>query len=1050
MNLETFEKEYNKLNDSQKKAVDTIYWPVMVVAGPWTWKTQIIWLRTANIIQKAKVNPNNILITTFTDAWVIAIKKRLEYFLWSEWHKVVVSTIHSFCQDVIRNFPELFLQYKAWTPIDDVDWLEILKKIIDDLVSKKVVITLTNDYDKYLYLRDIKSRISTLKQEWISFNAFEKIIQNQKISFEEELANIKPTLKKYEKTKQDQEKQIAKLTELNLIYEQFNKYLNQNSLYDFNDMINFVLDAFEKNNDLKIHYAEKFQFIMLDEYQDTNNAQNKIIDLILSVSSPLSTETLWKWNEFWWQNILVVWDDDQSIYRFQWANIENMLDFVFKFEEITTVVLENNYRSTQNILDLCTSLIENNNERLSKRVKNIEKKLISSNPKYKDIFIKPTLFTPNTQELENSYLLNEVKKALENGIPHSEIAIIVRNNKEVESLSQFFIENKIPVTSKLNTDILKNEYVIFILKFLHCLNETNYKENYFIDILRNSILWLNQVDIFKFNKDLYNLNYTKKVKLAVFDKFIDIENSEVLYKEKENLIEFKDKFLDLKTKLSELNFMEFFKYFIDSLKIVEYIEKNWSFSDIEDIYTLFNKIKSFFELDNTFTLEKFLSKIDLYNAYNYSISRQILKTPVSWINILTAHSSKWLEYDIVFVPWLYNWNWDNKKVIDKLKLPNWIAWKWLQTEVDPIEEERRLFFVACSRAKKQLFLSFPLSIQNKIKLSSSFLKEIEWYFENYIFEEQDLQSALESSIKNSLKTSLLNYSDEEFDYIKEFLESYKLSPTDLNVFLEDPLEFLKNVVFKYPFLDNDATIFWKVYHRVLELFYLKYKEKWILENVSYLTSTFKLLLDREVLTPESYEKLLEKWTQWLKGFYELYKNNNRKILHLEYNFRPKWLNFKWIPITWKIDKIEEISSPLTPLLEERGNSPSPLGEGVGGWGQQLAFFKESIAIVDYKTWRPKSIWEIKWIDKDWNKKPWEWKYFRQLMFYKLLCELDNEFNSKYEIWSLALDFVEWRDSEYKYIEVPYSSEDYEYFLQELLSSREQISNIDFWKEKLKN
>ena len=97
---------------------------------------------------------------------------------------------------------------------------------------------------------------------------------------------------KYEKTKQDQEKQIAKLTELNLIYEQFNKYLNQNSLYDFNDMINFVLDAFEKNNDLKIHYAEKFQFIMLDEYQDTNNAQNKIIDLILSVSSPLSTETL--------------------------------------------------------------------------------------------------------------------------------------------------------------------------------------------------------------------------------------------------------------------------------------------------------------------------------------------------------------------------------------------------------------------------------------------------------------------------------------------------------------------------------------------------------------------------------------------------------------------------------------------------------------------------------------------------------------------------------------------------------------------------------------
>jgi DNA helicase-2/ATP-dependent DNA helicase PcrA len=196
---------------------------------------------------------------------------------------VVVSTIHSFCQDVIRQFPELFLQYKAGTPIDDVESLEILKNIIDEMCEQKSLQALVSDYDRYFYLRDIKSRISTLKQEAVGVEEFLQIIENQKNIYAEELSQIKPTLKKYEKTKSDQEKHILKLTELAAIYKEFNKKLQEKSYYDFNDMIQYVVKVMRENQDVKYFYAEKFQFIMLDEYQDTNNAQNKIIEMIVSV-----------------------------------------------------------------------------------------------------------------------------------------------------------------------------------------------------------------------------------------------------------------------------------------------------------------------------------------------------------------------------------------------------------------------------------------------------------------------------------------------------------------------------------------------------------------------------------------------------------------------------------------------------------------------------------------------------------------------------------------------------------------------------------------------
>jgi len=1024
MSTSVFDSEYKRLNKAQKDAVEAVYGPVMVVAWPGTGKTQIIGLRAANIILKGWINPENILVTTFTEAWVVAIRKRLVKFLGNDGYKIWVSTIHSFSQEVIKTFPEKFIEYKAGSAIDDVDCFEILKNITDKLLKKKLIEDLTTDYDPYFYLRDIKSRISNLKQEGISISELKTSIVRQEDEYVEELAEIKPTLKKYENTKIKQAKHINKLNELVIFFEEYNKYLREKSLYDFNDMINFVLEKFEVDDELKAHYAEKYQFIMLDEYQDTNNAQNKIFDLILSVSEDQP-------------NIMTVWDDDQSIYRFQGANIENMLDFSSKYENTKFIVLENNYRSNQQILDIASSLIENNNERLSNKITSINKKLTSSWD-LKDSKNTPSLFKANSTLEEQTYIINNIKELIKNWTSNEEIAIIVRWNREVEEWSNLLLQNWIEAESKLKTNILNSNYVKYVLNYLKLIFDQNASDFDLIDIMRSEITWLNKIDIYRINRELYIKNYSKKFKISLFDFLIELEPENVEINNPEILIDFRDNLLNFNSQANDLSFHEFFWIFVEKIWLLEYIETNWNFDDLEDIFTLFNKIKIWNIWDNNFSIEKLINKIELYKTYNYPIARQILKEKIKWVQVLTAHSSKWLEYNTVFIPGLYTWNWESKRVINRLKLPNKIAWEWLQeSNFEQIEEDRRLFFVAMTRARDNLYLSYPAWNWTKPLLESQFLQEIVWnYKETEIWiHNKEIQEVVENVMKNNL----IQYKSLELDYIVKFLESYKLSPSDLNVFLDDPIQFLNRAVFKYPFIDNQFTIFWKVYHRTLELFYLKYKSEDSLPEKLYLTSTFELLLQKEVLKHEEYEKILKKGITSLDWYYDLYSKTAEVPVQLEYSFRRKNLVFEWVPLTWTIDKIEKIDKPLP--------NPPLTGEGIATWWQ-LAFFKDTVNLIDYKTGRTKSIWQIKWTDRYWNKKEWEGKYFRQLIFYKLLCDVDPEFNSKFEVWNLILDFVEWKDWKYKQLEIEYSDEEYEFFKTELTESWNKISNPNFWKELL--
>lgn len=637
----------------------------MVVAGPGTGKTQIIAARTANILKQSDVFPDNVFITTFTESGVLAIKERLVRFIGTEGYKVNVSTIHSFSQDVIKTFPEKFALEKTGKAIDEIDQIEILKQILIHLIEEGKVVDLRAMGDDLFYLRDIKSSISNLKQEGVTP---EKLIVLAEKDFDQALADIEQLqfnkrIRDLEKRKQkdleEAKKIFSKQQELALIFREYQGYLRQQELYDFNDMIQFVLEKFRSDEDLRYHYAEKFQYIMLDEYQDTNNPQNEIISLICSVSK----ET---------PNIMVVGDDDQSIYRFQGANIENMLDFTVHFKDTKIIVLTENYRSYQPILESARTLIENNSERLVRKIPALTKELHAVKTGEEII---PTLYKAANEVDEEIYITTKVQEFLKNGIEANEIAVITRSNREVENWSSVLKQAGFEVESKQKSNILTSPYIHFILDFFTILENPYADDEKLINLLLTRLIDVENLDIIHISHALYSKNYSRRNDKISFFDMISRPNSltTVELEAPEKIETFITLYKTLKSSLAEKTVLAFFSDFLTETHLFDFIDTEGNFDDIQDVFTLFDLIKSTQEIDKTLSLGKFLSKIRLYELYGFPITRRIVEEKRNGIQIMTAHGSKGLEYEAVIIPGLSRGNWDGKRDMTKLKLPSGIV-----------------------------------------------------------------------------------------------------------------------------------------------------------------------------------------------------------------------------------------------------------------------------------------------------------------------------------------------------------------------------------------
>jgi DNA helicase-2/ATP-dependent DNA helicase PcrA len=265
---------------------------------------------------------------------------------------------------------------------------------------------------------------------------------------------------KIEEAKEKMEKLRAAVNE----FDRFQKLMRSRNRYDFDDMINWVIRAFEENKLLLSRYQEQFLYILVDEYQDTSGTQNRLVELLIN---------------YWEQpNVFVVGDDDQSIYRFQGANVENMLGFASSYKEtLLTIVLTNNYRSIQPILDVSKTLIDRNDERLINQIEGLSKTLLSSNARINHLLHTPLVKEYETQRHEMIHITLEVEKLLLQGTPPGFIGIIYKENKYGEELAQYFAQRNVPVFSKRNLNILDiplARKLILLLQYLAAEHDIPY------------------------------------------------------------------------------------------------------------------------------------------------------------------------------------------------------------------------------------------------------------------------------------------------------------------------------------------------------------------------------------------------------------------------------------------------------------------------------------------------------------------------------------------------------------------------------------------------
>ncbi|HEV3325586.1 MAG TPA: UvrD-helicase domain-containing protein, partial [Puia sp.] len=338
-----FQEEYRKLNEQQRLAVDSIEGPVMVIAGPGTGKTQILAARIGKILLETDTAPGNILCLTYTDAGAIAMRRRLLTFIGPDAYKVHIHTFHSFCNDIIQENLPLF-EKTVLDPISELERIQLFKVLIDGWPKNHPLKRYRGDV--YFEMGNLQSLFSTMKREgWTPEFIAERIDSYLGGLSDREEYIAKRATREFKKGDvrtdkiAEEKERMDKLRAAVGEFRPFQELMRRRNRYDFDDMINWVIRAFEENRNLLATYQERYQYILVDEYQDTSGTQNRLVSLLIS---------------YWDQpNVFVVGDDDQSIYRFQGANVENMLEFKHDYEkDLLTVVLTNNYRSTQPILDV--------------------------------------------------------------------------------------------------------------------------------------------------------------------------------------------------------------------------------------------------------------------------------------------------------------------------------------------------------------------------------------------------------------------------------------------------------------------------------------------------------------------------------------------------------------------------------------------------------------------------------------------------------------------------------------------------------------------------
>ena len=1047
--MDKFAEVYANLNTAQRQAVDTIYGPVLVIAGPGTGKTQLLSARVAHILQVTDTLPQNILCLTFTENGALNMRERLTKFIGPHAYDVQIGTYHAFGRTVIGRFPEYFTELRLERPVDELGKRQILSHIIDEVDYRSPIKQVRH------HLGDLVSTISEVKRGLFTPEDLRRVALDNLGVIEKTADTIGGVLAPYAarmpskldvaeplfrqihdvllatasrsadnagkydslavtaadalsialdeaasegktskltgwknkwlvKNKQNEfvlagALESARIAALADVLEAYQAALQAQGLYDFDDMILRAIEVLENNDELRFTLQEQYQFILLDEFQDTNAAQLKLVELL--TNNPVHEGR---------PNVLAVGDDDQAIYAFQGAQYSNMLDFYTMYRDTAVIALSENYRSNEPILQTAAAVSAQIESRLHSHMSGINKVLI---PKAKEVE-QPALerkeYLSDIAELDG--VANEVKSLIAKGIIPSEIAILAPKHRYLEPLVAYLQKQGVPVAYEKRENILESLSVRQLLtmsKLVTALHAGHHgtANSLWPEILSYDFWGFSVADIWRSS---WQANDTKKSWSEVLLEQAQFKHAALLFLTLSSQVETQscETILDALIGTSELQTRDKSMPSVRSPFRDYYFREQGEAVLYETVANL-NVLKAKLRERQTgkgemMRLPDLLSFVAEYEAAD----TQMLNTsPYSQaadaVQLMTVYKAKGLEWQHVFLLHCNNEVWGSKStgMGNKLTLPANLTHI---RHAGATEDERlRLLFVALTRAKSGLHLSsYQTNFAGKSPERLKYFDEIEEDDKIYartlpegyqnISAYNEEAPSFDTLAFNWQSRHLLSRDTSLQELLRERLETYQLSPTHLTHFIDlkygGPESFQLGVLLKFPGSPSPDSSFGNTVHDALEWMQNELNRTGQLPDTASVIDRAKNYLSHEPLAPEQItqqqRRLEAALTIYLESRSESFSQNNVA----EKSFRREGVLLDGeVLMGGKIDLLE------------------------------IDKTNKTIVVVDYKTGESHDSWKPE-TDK-------LHKYMLQLYCYKLLVENSTSYRG-YTVTSGRLEFVE--------------------------------------------
>ncbi len=1023
----SFSERYNSLNANQKAAVDKIYGPLLVIAGPGTGKTELLSVRAANILQQTDALPSNILCLTFTDNGAANMRERLRQIIGEQAYKVAIHTFHSFGVEIINQNREYFFQGSDFQPADDLSQYQVLKSVFDSLNRQNPLAVIFDG--EYHYLKTLRSMISEFKKSGLSTDELKQIINDNQQAIDqlseqvsEVLGNrittavIEPfarlaqtaagiegkklpngipsyteslsvsmalavkeaagtgktnsittwkgkycTKNSLGDTVLKDSLQTSKLLAAVDVYEAYTQSLHQAKLYDYDDMILTVIQAMKKHPDLVANLIEKFQFIMVDEFQDTNLAQLRLLFSLTDYDQP---------------NVMAVGDDDQAIFSFQGADVGNISRFRKFYQDPEIVVLTDNYRSDSAILAVARQVIKQGQDRLENTIPDLSKELT---PWFSHTEAQVDISEYVSEDTERAGVANRVADLIKQDVPAESIAILAREHKELIALLPHLAKAGVKANYERRDDALEHELVKLIEKLARVIvsaRESRHDDanSLLPELLAHPAWGFTPIDIWKLSLNAYKnrQHWLEAMQTSpVFEQFSSWLVTTSIADQSLTVEQQIDHLIGVNEVPDEEYRSPIYEYYFSRDQLTA--TPDIFISAMEALRTIRDQVRAHFNTD-TPTLADFLALIDSYRQMDsrLTIVRNRAEHLTGRINMMTAHKSKGLEFDFVFIIGATDDRWGEKargrsrSISYPINLP-------LEPAGSSYDERIRLFFVAMTRAKQSLNISYSSTDRkSKTALVASFISQQPITLvpapENDDTVLEIINTDWHDRLTNPLTSDLR-------ELLAPKLESYKLSVTHLNNFLDvpsgGPQAFLINNLLQFPHAKSAKPSLGTAVHSSLQFAHNAMRANNTLPDLPELLDHFSDSLREQGLSEHDFMQWDSYGRTVLEKFMTTHGSSFHKNQQAELNFVNQGVVINGASLTGKLDLIDADKEAKT------------------------------IQVTDYKTGKSFPSWKGS-TDSD---KIRLHKYRQQLMFYQLLSENSRDY-ADYSFTGGVLQFTE--------------------------------------------